>query len=465
MPMILVSKKDGSWRMCMDYHPINALIVKYRHHISHLNNLLDELHDVCIISKVDIHSRYHQIRMQVGDEWKTTFKTKFHLYEWFVMPYGLTNASSMFMRLMNHVLRSLIGCCVVVFFMIFLCILKPRERCPIGFEIVEGRILTCELREMHLLHLKRLSMGFKEVQMDQEKVKAIQSWPIPTCVSDVGSFNGLASYYRYFVWDFNTIIAPLNEVIKKDMRFRWEEPQEQASKTLKERLSNAPMLALIILNQCVNINQKIMSNISNTSHYYEGHLIAFFSKKLKGFQLNYSTYDKELYALVQALQVWQHDKSSANILYDLDLEIELTLHRIRKVRNTVELIENQDRTLKEQATPEMLEPTQSYELKSGLIHLLPKFHGLVGEDPHKHLKEFHMVCSTMRPQGIPEDYIKIKISSRPPRWPLSEKKSLESGSNRRNIARILGVVQSIVYDLSTSSDQSDVDGPKYDRCR
>ncbi|RDY02030.1 hypothetical protein CR513_14570, partial [Mucuna pruriens] len=114
-------------------------------------------------------------------------------------------------------------------------------------------------------------------------------------------------------------------------------------------------------------------------------------------------------------------------------------------------MENQDRTFKELATPYVmyqpwcieypqLEPTQSYELKSGLIHLLPNFHGLTGEDPHKHLKEFHVECLTMRPQGIPEDYIKIKVfsfsldraakdwlnSSQPPRRPLSEKKFVES---------------------------------------
>ncbi|RDX78311.1 hypothetical protein CR513_41431, partial [Mucuna pruriens] len=148
-------------------------------------------------------------------------------------------------------------------------------------------------------------------------------------------------------------------------------------------------------------------------------------------------------------------RSSSKILYELDLEIDRTLRRLRKVRsfvisnssssnsvsnsdNTIsatndfdfskyssfdinldsnlvvsnfqelEQMENNDQTLKELAMPDVLEPTQSYELKSGLIHLLPKFHGLAGEDPHKYLKEFHVVCSTMRPQGIPEDYIKMK---------------------------------------------------------
>ncbi|RDX72188.1 hypothetical protein CR513_48364, partial [Mucuna pruriens] len=132
--------------------------------------------------------------------------------------------------------------------------------------------------------------------------------------------------------------------------------------------------------------------------------------------------------------------SSSDPLYDLDPEIEINLCGLRKARNIVvsdssnlvssfdnsslatnisncieysstnnlaeQMENNNDRTLKELATlvvyPQ-LEPVQTYELKSGLIHLLPKFH-----DPHKHLKEFHVVCSTMRPQGIPEDYIKMK---------------------------------------------------------
>jgi hypothetical protein len=252
VPVLLVPKKDGSWRMCVDCRSINAITVRYCHPISRLDDMLAELSGSIIFTKIDLRSGYHQIRMKLGDEWKTTSKTKTGLYEWLVMPFDLTNAPSTFMRLMNHVSRAFIGNFVVVYFDDILIYSKSfdehldhiREVLAISWEEkLYGNIAKCTFCTDRVVFLGFV-VSVDGIQVDEEKVKAIKDWPTPVNVSQVQSFHGLAGFYRRFVKDFSTIAAPLNNLTKKDVPFKWSDEQDQAFNELKANLCEALLLQL-----------------------------------------------------------------------------------------------------------------------------------------------------------------------------------------------------------------------------
>lgn len=314
VPVIVVPKKTGEWRMCIDCRAINQITVKYRYPIPRLDDMLDELHGAVIFTKIDLKSGYHQIRIREGDEWKTAFKTKSGLYEWLVMPFGLTNAPSTFMRLMNHVLREFIGKFVVVYFDDILIYSKNMNDHMMHLRAVldtlRNESLYANLKKCTFCMDKVVFLGFvvsgKGIEVDLEKVKAIQEWPTPKSVSEVRSFHGLASFYRRFVRDFSTIAAPLNELVKKEVSFHWGEKQQHAFDLLKDRLTSSPILALPNFDKMFELECDASGVGIGAVLIQESRPIAYFSEKLKGAQLNYSTYDKELYALVRSLQTWQH---------------------------------------------------------------------------------------------------------------------------------------------------------------
>jgi len=222
VPALLVPKKDRGMRMCVDSRAINKITIRYRYPIPRLEDMLDELYGSKVFSKIDLRSGYYQIRIREGDEWKTAFKTKGGLYEWLVMPFGLSNAPSTFMRLMNQVFIPYIGKFVVVYFDDILIYSKNehehQDHLTQVMLVFEREKLFGKLKKCVFFTPEVTFLGYivtdEGIKADESKVEAIRSWPIPESIHDVRALHALASLYRRFIHGFSTIMALMIEVIK-----------------------------------------------------------------------------------------------------------------------------------------------------------------------------------------------------------------------------------------------------------
>ncbi|GJR30122.1 putative reverse transcriptase domain-containing protein [Tanacetum coccineum] len=270
--------------------------------------------EFCIDLIPDLRSGYHQLRVREEDIPKTAFRTRYGHFEFTVMPFGLTNAPAIFMDLMNRVCKPYLDKFVIVFIDDILIYSKSEEEHEVHLKTI------LDLLEKEKLYAKfsKCEFWLKEVQflghvvnrdgihVDPSKVESVKNWKTPESSTEIRSFLGLAGYYRRFIENFSKIAKPLTLLTQKNKAYVWGDKQDEAFQILKEKLCNAPVLALPdgpddFVVYCDASKQGFGSVLMQ-----RGKVIAYASRQLKKHEKNYTTHDLELGAVVFALKIWRH---------------------------------------------------------------------------------------------------------------------------------------------------------------
>nr|GFB38623.1 retrotransposon protein, putative, Ty3-gypsy subclass [Tanacetum cinerariifolium] len=252
-PVLFVKKKDGSFRICIDYRELNKLTVKNRYPLPRIDDLFDQLQGSSVYSKIDLRSRYHQLRVREEDVSKTAFRTQYGHYEFQVMPFGLTNAPA--------------------------------------------------IRKVQFLGYVINSEG---IHVDPAKIESIKDWESPKSPMEIRQFLGLAGYYRRFIEGFSKIAKPMTNLTQKKIKFEWGNKQEAAFQLLKQKLCSAPILALPegsedFVSYCDASIKGLGAVLMQRDK-----VISYASRQLMIHEKNYTTHDLELGAVVFALKIWRH---------------------------------------------------------------------------------------------------------------------------------------------------------------
>jgi hypothetical protein len=313
-PILFVQKKDGSQRMCVDYRSLNDVTVKNKYSLPRIEDLFDQMRGAKVFSKIDLCSGYHQMRIRPSDIPKTAFSTRYGLYEFTVMSFGLTNAPAYFMNLMNKVFMEYLERFVVVVIDDILIYSKSDSDHEEHLRLVlqklrDNQLYTkyskCECWIGEVLFLGHI-ISNGGISVDPAKVKEIMEWRVPTTFIEIRRFLGLAGYYRRFIEGFSKIAKPMTSLLEKDREFKWGEKCQDSFDQLKKRLMSPPVLVMPDLQKGFDIYCDACGQGLGCVLMQEGHVIAYASHQLCKHELNYPTHDLELAVVVHALKIWRH---------------------------------------------------------------------------------------------------------------------------------------------------------------
>ena len=317
-PVIFVKKPGGGLRFCVDYRRLNEISRKDSYPIPRIDETLRTIATAKFISKVDVISAFHRIRVKEGDEWKTAFNTRFGLYEWLVTPFGLTGAPATFQRYINWVLRDELDvCCSAYIDDVVIYSDTQKEHRDAVLRIIRkladaGLQLDFDKSEFEASVIKYLGYLVetgKGLRADPEKLEAIRKWEPPKKVKGVRGFLGFCNYYRQFIDGYANIAEPLTRLTRKDQPFNWTSECQLAFDRLKEALVNAPVLAKWTpgLETAIECDSSGYAVGGTLMQKVDGlwHAVAYFSKKHSSAESNYPIHDKEMLAVVRCICKWR----------------------------------------------------------------------------------------------------------------------------------------------------------------
>ena len=318
-PILFVKKKDGSLRLCVDYRGLNAITRKNRTPLPLINETLDRVREARVFTKLDLRGAYNLIRIAAGDEWKTAFRTRYGLFEYKVVPFGLTNAPAAFQHMMNDGFRDLLDVTVTIYLDdILIYSSDPSKHEQHVREVLERLIklgLFAKAEKCEFSQTEIDFLGFRisttGISLAPSELDAIASYPTPATSKDVERFMGFANAYRRFIPTYSRIAIPLYALTKKSIPFKWDETCEEAFKTLKSAFTSSPVLrhfqpdaqTIIETDSSAFAVSAILSQEDTNGDL---HPVAYHSRKMTAPECNYGPRDWELLAIVDAVKKWRH---------------------------------------------------------------------------------------------------------------------------------------------------------------
>ncbi|GKA11780.1 putative reverse transcriptase domain-containing protein, partial [Tanacetum coccineum] len=272
-PVLFVKKKDGSFRMCIDYQELNKLTVKNRYPLPRIDDLFDQLQGSSVYSKIDLRSGYHQLRVREEDILKTAFRTRYSHYE--------------FQNKQEHDDH----------LKLILELLKKEE--------LYAKFSMCEFWIPKVQFLGHV-IDSQGIHVDPAKIESIKDWASPKSPTEIRQFLGLAGYYRRFIEGFSKIAKLMTKLTQKKVKFEWGDKQKTAFQLLKQKLCSAPILALPKGSEDFIVYCDASIKGLGTLLMQREKVIAYASRQLKIHEKNYTTHDLELGAVVFSLKLWRH---------------------------------------------------------------------------------------------------------------------------------------------------------------